>query len=132
MWQVKAAFEQWFEKPEPRKGTGRNIFPMVTVKDLSQSSDTLSQTTTCAGVAMSIKRLLSKSTRKWAAELGVLCLTMFDHMKKDLVMKAFWTTSKTQEMLWRCLKGPGDAFSSVPIMRGLTETCWIHKQVRLW
>jgi hypothetical protein len=20
----------------------------------------------------------------------------------------------------------------VPIMRGLTETCWIHKQVRLW
>jgi hypothetical protein len=86
MWQVKAAFEQWFEKPEPQKGTGRNIFPVVIVKDLSQSSDTLSQTTTCAGVAMSIKRLLNQSTRKWAAELGVLCLTMFDHMKKYLVI----------------------------------------------
>jgi hypothetical protein len=99
MWHVKVAFEQWLEKPAPWKGTRRNLFPMVTVKDLSQSSDPLSQTT-CAGVAMSIKRLLNQSTRKWAAELGVLCLTMFDHMKKDLVIKAFWTTSKTQEMLW--------------------------------
>jgi len=59
------------------------------MKDSPQSSRPIYQTVTCAVVAAFIERSPHKSVQKRSAELGVLCLTMFDH-NRDLLMKSFW------------------------------------------
>jgi hypothetical protein len=81
-----------FEKPPPWKTTlsqEKSVFSMGIVKDSPQSSCQSSQTTICANVAASIEHLPCKYIWKQAAELGVLHSNKFDHMKKELVVRAF-------------------------------------------
>ncbi|PSN43606.1 hypothetical protein C0J52_16384 [Blattella germanica] len=91
MAQIMGAFQERFNKAPPRKATlldwERRAFSFDSVKDRLRNGRKKTREETCAGVAASIEQSPIKSTRKRAVELGILRITMRDHMKKDLKLR---------------------------------------------